>query len=149
MPPREQFAACMQKFPSLTPPASPPTPGSPPPGANCIAECILTQQGAISNGVINKDAVLSQLLSLIGSSNDWKALAKTSVDTCFSQVSSLGTQKDNNGCSSAAGAFLECLPTDMFKNCPPSSWTASAECDQQKAFLAKGCSVMALISPHK
>ncbi|XP_053687342.1 general odorant-binding protein 67-like [Sabethes cyaneus] len=149
MPPREQFAACMQKFPPPPPSASPPAPGTPPPGANCIAECILTQQGAISNGAINKDAVATQLVSLVGSSTDWQTLVKSSVDTCYSQVSSLGSQKDSNGCSSAAGAFLECLPTNMFKNCPASSWTANAECEQQKAFLSKGCSIMALMKhPH-
>ncbi|XP_058463346.1 general odorant-binding protein 66 [Malaya genurostris] len=145
MPSKEQFSTCIQKFPP--PSGPPPTPGSLPPNANCIAECILTQQGAISNGAISKDAAISQIVAVVGSSSDWQALAKSAVEKCYSQVSSLGTQKDSNGCSSAAGPFVECLPTEMFKNCPAASWTAGAECDQLKAHLAKGCSIMSLMPP--
>ncbi|XP_055630205.1 general odorant-binding protein 67-like [Toxorhynchites rutilus septentrionalis] len=139
---REVFAKCMQKhpIPMVAAPA-----GGPPPGANCLAECVLEEQGLLSNGIISKDVALSHLLAEVGSSADWQTVARNSVEACYSQVSALGTQKDANGCSSIAGAFMECLPTTLFKKCPTSSWTASPECEQQKAHLEKGCSLMSLI----
>ncbi|XP_062549395.1 general odorant-binding protein 66-like [Armigeres subalbatus] len=141
MPPRDQFAACMQKFPR---PSSPPTPGSAPLGQNCMAECMLEKQGIMTGGVINKDTATSNLVALAGSSSDWQATTKKAVDTCYQKVSSIGTQKDSLGCSVIAGSFMECLPSTMFLNCPAASWTANAQCDQMKAHLQKGCPLMTL-----
>ncbi|XP_062549857.1 general odorant-binding protein 67-like [Armigeres subalbatus] len=144
--PHEKFASCMQKFPkpSGPPPSSGSPPQGPPPGFNCMAQCILEQEGVMTNGVISKDAATSVWVALVGSSPDWQTAAKSAIDTCYQQIASLGTQKDSSGCSVAAGVFKECLPTTMFSNCPASSWTASAECDQLKAHLAKGCPLMTL-----
>ncbi|XP_058836148.1 general odorant-binding protein 67 [Topomyia yanbarensis] len=150
MPSRDQFITCIQKFPPPPPPAPgspPPAPGTPPPGANCIAECVLAQLGMVSNGAISKDAATATLVAALGSSAEWQALAKTTVDACYSKVSSLLTQKDSSGCNAGAEPFMECLPTTMFKNCPTSSWAAIAECEQQKAHLAKGCPIMSLMGP--
>ncbi|EAT36417.1 AAEL011486-PA [Aedes aegypti] len=146
MPPREELITCMQKFPK---PSGPPTPGSPPPGHNCMAECMLEQQGIMSGGALSKDTATSKLVALVGSSSEWQAVARKSIDTCYSQVSSLGGQKDSLGCSVIAGSFMECMPSMMFTNCPSSAWTASAECDQLKAHLQKGCPLMTLFKgPH-
>ncbi|XP_062549852.1 general odorant-binding protein 67-like isoform X2 [Armigeres subalbatus] len=151
-PPHEKFETCKQKFPKPTGP--PPTPGNPPqgppPGFNCMAQCILEQEGVITDGVISKDVATTTLVALVGSSSDWQTAAKTAVDTCYQQVSSLETEKDSLGCSVAAGVFKECLHSTMFTNCPTSSWTASTECDQLKAHVEKGCPLMTLFKgPHK
>ncbi|XP_065076003.1 general odorant-binding protein 67-like [Ochlerotatus camptorhynchus] len=144
MPSREQFTTCMQKFPK---PDGPPTPGSPPPGLNCMAQCMLEQLGMMTNGVLSKDAATSKLVSLVGSSSDWQTVAKTTVDTCYQNVASMVSNKDSLGCSAAASPFIECLPTTMFTDCPASVWNPSNECTQLKAHLLKGCPIMTLLGP--
>lgn len=83
-----------------------------------MAECMLEQQGIMTNGAISKDAATSKLIALVGSSADWQTVAKKSIDTCYQQVSSSGGQKDSLGCSVMAGSFMECLPSMMFTVSP-------------------------------
>ncbi|KXJ81307.1 general odorant-binding protein 67 [Aedes albopictus] len=141
IPPKDQFKECMQKFPK---PSSPPTPGSAPPHHNCLAQCVFEQQGIMTDGVVNKDAASSKMVATLGSSPEWETVAKNVVDTCYQKVSSLGAQKDSEGCSVMAGSFMDCMPSMMFTNCPASAWTASTECEQMKAHLQKGCPIMTL-----
>ncbi|XP_055611693.1 uncharacterized protein LOC129758247 [Uranotaenia lowii] len=143
LPPRDQFVTCMQKIPM--PSGPPPAPGTPPPGANCMAECVLEQMGIITGGALSKDAAQSKVNSIMGSAPEWVPIAQKVVDSCYAKVSGKLSEKDSNGCSVAAGSFMECLPTDMFINCPASSWTASGECEAIKTYLNKGCTIMGLM----
>lgn len=115
---------------------TPPTPGTPPPGANvsitlnqpkngkylfkhllgqCIAQCILEQLGMMTNGAISKDAAKSKVSSLVGSSAEWQTVAQGAVESCYTKASAVGSQKDSSGCNVIAGEFFECLPNAMFK----------------------------------
>lgn len=147
MPPREQLRTCMQKFPR---PEGPPTPGNPPAGFNCVAQCMFEDLGIMTNGVLSQDAATSKLVAIVGSSSDWQTVATNSVNTCYQQVASMVSTKDSLGCSAAAGPFMECIPSTMFTNCPTSAWTSSEECTQLKAHLAKGCPMNTLMGhPHR
>ncbi|XP_062549402.1 general odorant-binding protein 67-like [Armigeres subalbatus] len=141
VPHEEQFAECLQKFPL---PTEPLTPGSFPPNHNCFSQCMLEQQGIMNDGTMNKDTAIEKMVASMGSSPDWQAASKSSVETCYQKVSPVGAEKDGQGCSVMAGNFLECMSSMVFINCPSSAWTDSTECDQLKAHLEKGCSFMTI-----
>ncbi|XP_001661696.2 general odorant-binding protein 66 [Aedes aegypti] len=141
IPPKDQFAECMQKYPK---PSEPPTPGSMPPNHNCLAQCMFEQQGIMADGAVSKDAAISKTVAVMGGSSEWEATTKNVVEACYQKVSALGAQKDSQGCSVMAGSFLDCMPSMMFTNCPSSAWTASTECEQMKAHLQKGCPIFTL-----
>ncbi|XP_062549396.1 general odorant-binding protein 67-like [Armigeres subalbatus] len=141
IPPKEKFTECLSKFPV---PIDELKSGNLPPNHNCLAQCMFEQQGVMTDGMVDKDSAISKMVAVMGSSADWQAAAKSSAETCYQKVAAVGAEKDGQGCSVMAGSFIECMPSLLFINCPSSAWKDSTECDQLKAHLEKGCSIMTI-----
>lgn len=128
---------CRSQFPRPPRPPGPPTSGEIPKEFKdhhaCMAQCIFTK-----NKMVNGEKIMIQddvKKTFTSSDTTFRPLVEAAVTKCLSSYKNDIDQSLN--CTSGAAELERCVLREVFLNCPTSSWTSSADCDDLKARMVK------------
>ncbi|XP_035785762.1 general odorant-binding protein 67-like isoform X2 [Anopheles albimanus] len=116
----------------------------------CLANCILTAVGGFTNGKLDTDGFKKSVKPLLQDNAAFEPVVEAAIDTCFTKSSEppkktmYGGGNTDLPCSAVPMSFVNCVYTEVFKNCPATVKGQQKECAAVNAKLKEGCPYFAL-----
>ncbi|XP_019541971.2 general odorant-binding protein 67 [Aedes albopictus] len=147
---REINTKCDEKYKPLSPRLPP---GIQPYEGSCVIECLFNTTGMFKDGKLLQDKIQQQLKKTIGADKNFAPLLNGVVADCYRYVMDnpansfkpLPMTPGRPGCSFIPQAYMNCIKSELFENCPKANWTAADGCDLLKQKLNVGCSYYSIM----
>ncbi|KAL1375703.1 hypothetical protein pipiens_017344 [Culex pipiens pipiens] len=113
----------------------------------CITDCTAKELGLVKNNAVDKDAFKQLLVKTLGKEADFKPVVEKAFEDCHQKMSKIPEHEllKPATCGFAPYYLMNCVESEIFKNCPASKWTDSADCSELKGKINNGCPFMAIV----